>query len=233
MAPKAKGGKKRKEPSSDEEEDEQAISDFEETSKPISKKAKRGKQPAPPPASAPSISTSSSSSKSYWLMKAEAESRMHNGKDVRFSIDDLQSINTSAWDGVRNHQAKNFMKNQMKLNDMILFYNSNCKVPGVAGLARVSKEAFPDPSAFDKTHAYYDPKSDQTKPTWYCVEVTFVKKFNDLVTLKEMKELHSKPGNPLAEMTLFKPGRLSVQPVKEEEYNYIVALGEAKQKPDV
>jgi predicted RNA-binding protein with PUA-like domain len=149
----------------------------------------------------------------YYLMKAEAESRMHNGKDVRFSIDDFEAIQTSAWDGVRNFVARNHMRS-MKLGDKVLFYHSNCKVPGVAGLAEVSKEAFPDPSAFDKSHAYYDPKSSEDDPKWFCVEVKSVKKFADLVTLKEMKEMHTKPGNPLADMSLFKPGRLSVQPVK-------------------
>ena len=101
-------------------------------------------------------------------------------------------------------------------------------MPGVAGLATVSREAFPDPSAFEKSHAYYDPKSDPSKPTWYCVEVKFEEKIS-LATLHELKALAQQTGNPLSGMVLFKPGRLSVQPVTKVEYDYIVEF--AKNKP--
>ncbi|KAI9014206.1 PUA-like domain-containing protein [Hyaloraphidium curvatum] len=188
------------------------------------KSAKSKAKPASEPAG--EASASSAEGPRYWLMKAEAETRVHNGHDVKFSIDDLESAGTSNWDGVRNAQAKNFMK-AMALGDKVLFYHSNTKNgknTGVAGLAEVSKEAFPDPSATDESHAYYDPKSDPSKPKWYCVEVKFVRKFPRVLNLKEMKALAEKPGSPIAEMALFKPGRLSVQPVTVQEYEYIVEL---------
>lgn len=189
-------------------------------SAPSAESSGNGAKDKAPPAEAPGDA-------GYWLMKAEADSRLHNGKDVRFSIDDLAAVTQSAWDGVRNYAARNHMQS-MKVGDRVLFYHSNCKVPGVAGLASVSREAFPDPSAFDKDHAYYDVKSKPEKPTWYCVEVRFEEKFPVIATLHELKALAQTPGNPLSNMVLFKPGRLSVQPVTKAEYEYIVQFAKGK-----
>ncbi|KAJ2458319.1 hypothetical protein GGF42_002142 [Coemansia sp. RSA 2424] len=105
-------------------------------------------------------------------MKAEPESHIVKGKDVKFSIDDLRSMkeSTSPWDGVRNFEARNIMRDQMKVGDKVLFYHSNCKTPGVAGTATIVREGYPDDTAFDVEHPYYDAKStDPSSPKWYMV----------------------------------------------------------------
>jgi len=139
-----------------------------------------------------------------------------------FSIDDLKSQKTSLWDGVRNYQARNFMMNDMRKGDLVLFYHSNAKPPGVAGLATVSKEAVPDPTAQDKKSEYYDAKAAPEKPIWFCVEVKFKSKFKELVPLDELKKHKA-----LTEMLVLKKGqRLSIQPVTEKEFQYILELGQ-------
>ncbi|NCN40527.1 EVE domain-containing protein [bacterium] len=149
----------------------------------------------------------------YWLMKSEPDA---------FSIDDLKSQKTSLWDGVRNYQARNFMMNDMRKGDLVLFYHSNAKPPGVAGLATVSKEAVPDPTAQDKKSEYYDAKAAPEKPIWFCVEVKFKSKFKELVPLDELKKHKA-----LTEMLVLKKGqRLSIQPVTEKEFQYILELGQ-------
>jgi predicted RNA-binding protein with PUA-like domain len=147
--------------------------------------------------------------KQYWLMKTEPDT---------FSIDDLRKKGKAPWDGVRNFQARNFMRDQKK-GDLILFYHSSCETPGVAGLARVSRESHPDFTAWDKKSAYYDPKSTPEKPIWFMVDVEFVEKFPRVVTLEELR------ANPFFEgMILLKRGRLSVQPVGETHFQEIVRL---------
>lgn len=151
----------------------------------------------------------------YWLMKSEPDA---------FSIDDLKSKKTSLWDGVRNYQARNFMMNDMKPGDEVLFYHSSTKPPGVAGLATVAKAAVPDPTAQDKRSKYYDPKASPEKPIWFCVEVKFKKKFKELIPLDELKA-HA----PLKDMLVLKKGqRLSIQPVTKKEFDYILSLPQAK-----
>ncbi|CAG8525518.1 14442_t:CDS:2 [Funneliformis mosseae] len=182
----------------------------------------------------------------YWLMKAEPESRIVKGIDVKFSIDDLANMpnGVSQWDGVRNYEARNNMKNGMKIKDkvitcyigiskilkisafnmyklQVLFYHSNCKTPGIAGLAEIVKEAYPDYTAFDESHPYYDPKSNKDNPKWFMVDVKFVRKFNRLITLKEL-QAHKDDG--LKGMALLSRGRLSIQPVKKEHYDFILEL---------
>jgi predicted RNA-binding protein with PUA-like domain len=147
----------------------------------------------------------------YWLMKSEPEA---------FSIDDLKAKKRSLWDGVRNYQARNFMMNDMKIGDQVLFYHSNATPPGIAGLAEISKEAVPDPTAQDPKSKYFDPKAAPEKPIWFCVEVKFKKKFKRLIPLEELRA-----EKPLKEMLLLKKGqRLSIQPVTEKEYQYILGL---------
>jgi predicted RNA-binding protein with PUA-like domain len=138
-----------------------------------------------------------------------------------FSIDTLQKMKRAPWDGVRNFQARNFMKTDMKVGDQILFYHSSTTPPGVAGLARVSKEAFPDHTSWEKKSPYYDPRSTPDKPLWFMVEVEFVEKFPHYVTLDEIR------GNPrLQKMLVLRRGmRLSIQPVGKEEFGVIVAKG--------
>ncbi len=152
-------------------------------------------------------------SKKYWLMKSEPEA---------FSIDDLKKLNTTLWDGIRNYQARNFMMKNMKVGDHVLFYHSNAKPPGVAGLAIVSQLAQPDPTQFIKTSKYYDPKSTTENPRWNCVEVKYKKKFKHLLPLETLKA-----DKKLSDMVLIKPGvRLSIQPVTLAQYTYICKLAE-------
>ena len=151
----------------------------------------------------------------YWLMKTEPNV---------FSIDDLKKVKKEPWDGVRNYQARNFMRDDMKKGDLILFYHSNCDVPGVVGIAEVSKESFPDHTAFDKKSNYYDPKSDEENPRWMMVEVKFKKKFKRTISLAEMKEARN-----LAKMRLVQKGnRLSVMPVEKKEFDFILKIAEIK-----
>ena len=147
----------------------------------------------------------------YWLMKSEP--------DV-FSIDDLKKKKKSGWDGVRNYQARNYMRDDMQLDDLVLFYHSSCEVPGVAGIAKVSKTSHPDPSQFDSKSDYFDPKATEEKPRWFMVEVEFVEKFDRVVTLAELKD-----EKKLSEMPLVQKGsRLSINPVTLSEYNTIQGL---------
>lgn len=149
----------------------------------------------------------------YWLMKSEP--------DV-YSIDTLKKDKTTLWDGIRNYQARNFMMKDMKVGDLVLFYHSNSKPPGVAGLAVVSKPAEPDPTQFDKKSKYYDEKSSKDSPRWHCVEVKYKKKFKNYISLENIREVKS-----LADMMVIKKGsRLSIQPVTKKEYETICKLGE-------
>jgi predicted RNA-binding protein with PUA-like domain len=150
----------------------------------------------------------------YWLMKSEP--------DV-FSFKDLKSRpkKTEPWNGVRNYQARNFMRDEMKTGDLILFYHSSCEIPGVAGLARVSSPPYPDSTQFDSNSDYYDPKSTKEKPRWFLVDVAFEKDLKNFVSLEELKN-HPK----LAQMRLMQKGnRLSILPVTKEEFEYILKLG--------
>ncbi|KAJ1778731.1 hypothetical protein LPJ54_001481, partial [Coemansia sp. RSA 1824] len=134
-------------------------------------------------------------------MKSEPESRIIKGIDVKFSIDDLQAMPdaTSQWDGVRNYKARNYLRDDIKRGDKVLFYHSNCKVPGIAGLAIVTKEGYPDYTAFDAKHPYYDPKSSTDAPKWFMVDVKFERKFDRILPLAEIKQ-----HNLLKEMALVK-----------------------------
>lgn len=146
---------------------------------------------------------------------------MKSEPDV-FSIDDLKNRpqQIELWDGVRNYQARNFMMNDMKVGDIVLFYHSNAKPSGVAGLATVASEAEVDPLQFDKRSEYYDPKSTKEKPRWFCVRVKFKQKFDRLVPLAEIKAKKE-----LSRMHLLQKGsRLSITPVTEIEFNTIISM---------
>lgn len=147
-------------------------------------------------------------SKKYWLMKSEP--------DV-FSIEDLKRKDKSLWDGVRNYQARNFMTQEMRVGDLVLFYHSSATPPGVAGLAKISSQAQPDPSQFDKKSEYYDEKATKENPRWFCVEVQFVEAFKELFSLDEMRE-----DKQLKDMLVLKRGqRLSIQPVSSKDFSHI------------
>lgn len=150
----------------------------------------------------------------YWLLKSEPEA---------YSIDDLiaESKKTEHWDGIRNYQARNFMRDDMKKNDMAFFYHSNCDEPGIVGIVEVVREAYPDFTALEPKSKYYDPKSSAENNRWVMVDVKFKKKFSRTITLKELKE-----NNKLSDMRLVQKGnRLSIMPVTKKEWNLIVALG--------
>ena len=115
----------------------------------------------------------------YWLIKSEP--------DV-FSIDDLKKVKREPWDGVRNYQARNFMWHEMKPGDLALFYHSNAKPPGIAGVARVAGDPYPDPTQFNPKSDYHDPKSSKDKPRWWLVDFEFVSKFDDLLPLQALKD---------------------------------------------
>ena len=148
--------------------------------------------------------------KKHWLMKTEPGV---------YSIDDLERDGHTWWEGVRNYGARNNMR-AMSIGDEVLFYHSMAKPPGVAGIARVCKEAYPDHFAFDPAERYYDPKSDPAKPRWYMVDVEFVEKFPGVVPLKDIRQV-----SKLSDMVLVNNSRLSVQPVREEEFEIVCAMG--------
>lgn len=151
----------------------------------------------------------------YWLVKSEP--------DV-YSIDDLKKDKKTYWDGVRNYQARNFMRDEMKKGDQVLFYHSNADPNAVVGVCEVAKEGYPDFTAFDPDDKHYDPKSKKDEPTWIMVDLKFVKKFKAPVTLTEIKE-----NKKLQNMKLVQRGnRLSVMPVTKNEFNEIVKMAERK-----
>lgn len=153
--------------------------------------------------------------KRYWLMKSEPEV---------FSIDDLERDGKTMWEGVRNYQARNSMRDDMKIGDLVLFYHSNADPPGVAGLARVASEPYPDPTQFDPKSAYYDPKSKEDAPTWILVDVEHVETFPTLVTLEALKSQRA-----LEDMLVVRRGmRLSVQPVDKKHFERVTKLGRGR-----
>ncbi|MBU6454869.1 MAG: EVE domain-containing protein [Cyanobacteria bacterium REEB67] len=149
----------------------------------------------------------------YWLVKSEPSC---------FSIEDLEKApkKTTYWDGVRNYQARNFMRDSMKVGDLVFFYHSNSEPSAIAGIAEIVKEGYPDFTAFDPEHEHHDPKSDKKKPTWFMVDIKHVKTFKTPLSLEKLKSIDS-----LADMMLLQKGsRLSVQPVGEKHWQQIVKL---------
>jgi predicted RNA-binding protein with PUA-like domain len=152
---------------------------------------------------------------SHWLMKSEP--------DV-FSIDDLAKLprKTTHWDGVRNFQARNFMREGMRRGDLAFFYHSNCEEPGIAGIVKIVKEGYPDFTAFDANDPHFDPDSDPAKPRWYMVDVQLQRKFRKTVTLATLRE-HER--HALEGLALLKRGnRLSVTPVSDTHWKFILGL---------
>ncbi|KAM3550580.1 hypothetical protein ARSEF4850_008274 [Beauveria asiatica] len=165
----------------------------------------------------------------YWLMKAEPETRMENGHDVRFSIDDLRArTKPEGWDGIRAYPARNNMRN-MNVGDKAFFYHSNCKEPGIVGIMEIVKEFSEDKSARRPGTPYYDPSSTKDKPKWDLVHVEFRKKFAVPIYLKELRKM-GQAGGPLAEMQMLKLGRLSVSKVSKGEWRALCELADEKAK---
>lgn len=153
-----------------------------------------------------------SQSRKYWLMKSEPSA---------FSIDDLRNApaQTTCWDGVRNYQARNFMR-EMAVGDQVLFYHSNANPPAAVGIAQVVKTVYPDHTQFDKKDAHYDPQSERSSPRWEMVDIKFVRKFSSPLPLEQLRK-----ENTLKGMVLLQKGsRLSVQPVSPQEWEHILSL---------
>jgi predicted RNA-binding protein with PUA-like domain len=147
----------------------------------------------------------------YWLMKSEPSC---------YSIDDLKRDKITHWDGVRNYQARNMMRDQMKCKDQVFFYHSNAKPTGIVGIAEVVKEGYHDFTAMDPNSDHPDPKSTEENPRWHMVDVKFKRKFKEIITLAELKDYA-----PLQQMRLLQKGnRLSVMPVQAKEWEFILQL---------
>lgn len=151
----------------------------------------------------------------HWLMKSEP--------DV-FGIDHLVACKdrTEPWDGVRNYQARNMMRDEMKIGDQVFFYHSNCADPGIVGVMEVVREGYPDHTAFDPQAKYHDPKSDPEKPRWYMVDIRYIRHLKRNITLAELKGFAD---GPLRDMPLVRKGnRLSIMPVTREQWDFILSL---------
>ena len=148
----------------------------------------------------------------YWLMKCEPSA---------YTIDDLARDGQTSWEGVRNYQARNFMRDQMQVGDGVLFYASNADPSGVTGLATIARAGYPDPFALKKGHKYFDEASSETKLLWYMVDIAFARRFRATVPLETLKQTKG-----LEKMAVVQKGsRLSVQPVTKSEYDIVVGLG--------
>ncbi|MDJ0938289.1 MAG: EVE domain-containing protein [Woeseiaceae bacterium] len=147
----------------------------------------------------------------YWLMKSEPDA---------YGIDDLKRDRREPWDGIRNYQARNMMRDDMKVGDKVFFYHSNCKEPGVVGIMKIASKPYPDPTQFDPDSKYYDSKSDPENPRWILVDVQYVKKLKRTITLAEIK---AHPG--LDDMILTRKGnRLSIMPVSDAHWDIILGM---------
>ncbi|MFT5676315.1 MAG: putative RNA-binding protein with PUA-like domain [Paraglaciecola sp.] len=147
----------------------------------------------------------------YWLFKTEPDA---------FSVDDLANMpnQTEHWDGIRNYQARNYLRDQVKLNDQVFIYHSSCKYVGIVGLAEVVKEGYVDHTQFNPETKYHDPKSDPANPRWYMVDIKFKQKFDNLLSLKEIKTMHD-----IKDVGLVKKGhRLSIMPVNTREFEVLL-----------
>jgi predicted RNA-binding protein with PUA-like domain len=153
----------------------------------------------------------------YWLLKSEPGT---------YSIDDLERDGTTCWEGVRNYQARNLLRDEVKKGDLVLFHHSSAKPPGVAGVARVVRDGYPDAFAFDPASPYHDPKSDPADPRWFLVDVKFVERFPEVVPLADLKADPELDG-----MLVTKRGqRLSVQPVEKAHFERVRKLGRKKRR---
>ena len=156
----------------------------------------------------------------YWLIKSEPDA---------FSIDDLKNApgKKDYWDGIRNYQARNFIRDEMKKGDLAFFYHSNCKPPGIVGICEVVSEAYPDHTAFDPNEKYFDPKSDPENPRWMMVDVKYRRKTRRMISLEEIKQHAERlEGFPL----IRKGNRLSIMPVSKDHWEFILDLEQANDR---
>jgi len=152
--------------------------------------------------------------KQYWLMKSEPDA---------YSIDDLQRDNIEPWDGIRNYEARNTMRDDMNIGDGVLFYHSNTKPPSIVGSMKVASEPYPDPTQFDPDSKYFDEKSTEEEPRWHLVDVEFIQKFDEPLPRNDLKEVPE-----LQDMVIFNRIRLSITPVTEQEWLKIHELAGAE-----
>ena len=151
----------------------------------------------------------------YWLLKTEPDA---------FSIDALarQPRQTTCWDGVRNYQARNSLRDSLKVGDEAFIYHSSCDTPGITGIARIVREGYPDHTAFDRKHAHYDEGSERSKPRWYMVDVQLQRRLQRVITLEELRPYAARE---LKQLVLLQKGsRLSVQPIGSDEWRFILSL---------
>ncbi len=149
----------------------------------------------------------------HWLMKSEPQT---------FGIDDLarQPHKTDHWDGIRNYQARNYIRDKMRVGDLAFFYHSNCANPGIVGIIKITRAAYPDLTAWDPNEKYFDPKSNPDDPRWFMVDVKLVRKLKRVISLHELKQHKA-----LQDMSLLRRGnRLSIMPLTHKQWNYIVKL---------
>ncbi len=147
----------------------------------------------------------------YWLMKSEPS---------EFSIDDLAHVKRSAWDGVRNYQVRNMMRDEMQIGDLAFFYHSNAKPTGIAGIMEICQTAYPDPSAFDPENKHYDPRSKAEKPSWLMVDVKFQQKFRHILTLEQLRNHPA-----LSDLLILRKGnRLSITPLAPSQWEIILKI---------
>ena len=150
----------------------------------------------------------------HWLMKTEP---------TTFGIDDLAKAprRRSRWDGVRNYQVRNMIRDEIRKGDLAFFYHSSCEVPGIYGVARIVRESYPDPTAFDPRHAHFDPKSDPEAPTWFMVDVELVRRLETPITLEKLKA----NARAIGDLVVLKRGnRLSITPVTPTQWRKVLAL---------
>jgi predicted RNA-binding protein with PUA-like domain len=149
----------------------------------------------------------------YWLMKSEPDA---------YSIDDLKQEKVDHWDGVRNYQARNMMRDEIKKGDLAFFYHSNCKEPGIVGIMQIAREGYPDHTAYDPECKYHDPKSDPDNPRWFMVDVRYKRRLKRAITLQELKAYAE---GELDDFPLLRRGnRLSIMPVTEAQWDFILSL---------
>ena len=147
----------------------------------------------------------------YWLMKSEPTS---------FSIDDLKQRKKVPWDGVRNYQARNMMRDEMYVGDLAFFYHSNCAVPGIMGVMEVASKPYPDPTQYDPNSKYFDPKATVAKPIWFLVDLKFKEKFKHIISLEQLRQIPY-----LADLMILRKGsRLSITPVTAKQWKDIIPL---------
>lgn len=147
----------------------------------------------------------------YWLLKSEPDA---------YGIDDLKRDRREPWDGIRNYQARNMMRDDMRVGDKAFFYHSNCKEPGIVGIMKIASKPYPDHTQFDPESRYYDPKSDPAEPRWILVDVQYVKKLKRTITLAELKAEPKLDGMILTR----KGNRLSIMPVSDDHWDFILGL---------